>query len=921
MSSLLLSTKTHIPLPRQGGVLRPRLTQRIIQTFEKPGAHVLVSAPAGFGKTTLVSEFAASSQQPIAWLSLDEGDNDPVTFWNYIIKAIQSVHAGLGDSTLALCQSPQPLPPGMIPVSLVNDLVEDGRVLILILDDFHVIDNASIQEEVATLVEHLPESIHLLVSTRVDPPWPLPKMRVRAQLEEIRAHDLRFSTEEADQFLHELAGINLTPHEVKVLDERTEGWAAGLQLAALSLKGRSDVLAFIESLSGVHVYIAEYLVEEVLRQQPDQIQSFLIQTSILKSLTPGLCESVTELPNGLEMLNTLKKSNLFIINLDDQGEWNRYHHLFADLLQARFLKRYSKDEIAGFNQRASRWYLDAGMIQEAIDHALKAEDYQQVECLIEKIALPMILQANIKTVEKWLLAIPHSFVNQSRGILIAFSWLNLLRGTAPQAMVYIEQLRRLFLNLELKTLDSTNLGEWLAIQAEVCIAEGKFEESKELSIEALKVYPSGISPVRSMINISLAKVYQRTYEYEKAVKVFQKIVEYAQQIGDPIFEILGISGQAQMYLKQGKLHQCFRVAMDGINRIESSGKKTPFAATFYGEVGQAYYEWHNFYQAKDYLLRSMQASGKTGYSDPEIYYWLMLSKMSSLEGELSLASAEMEKAVRLAGELPPAMIRENVISQRVWIHLLNDQLETAERLLIAEGFSFDIDIVFPNLQNLIPDSYSTNILFNCGLRLILYRSKNSLNNLSLEKGLVLSAELFTNEIKYQQISLAIETLLLRSQMAWMLKKRELGLQEIRKAVELGEPEGFISIFLEEGQIVAEILGLLNKSQSIKQQTGQYIQKILSAFRDLPQGTEVVTTEISTNQANPDSRLIEPLTRRELEVLSLISLGASNQEIADKLVITLSAVKKHTGNIFGKLNVKNRTTAAAAARKAGLIPGD
>lgn len=906
-----------MPPLRPGGVIRSRLTQRICEGLRLPGTHVLISAPAGFGKTTVLREFVSSAQTPLAWFGLDEGDNDPVYFWSYFIKSIQSVNPKWGEESFALCQSPQPLPPGAIPISLVNEFSAMNGELTLVLDDFHVIENSSLQSEFLTLVEHLPGSVHLIIATRSDPPWPLAKMRARNQLVEIRAKDLRFSMEEAGEFLEQVAGIGLSEQAVATLEDKTEGWAAGLQLAAISMKGKENAGQYVETLSGIHTYIAEYLIEEVLNQQPEAVQTFLIQTSILKALTPGLCEAVCEITDGHEVLERLNRSNLFIVALDDTGEWFRYHHLFADLLQARLFKRNSKKEIAALNERASRWFSEAGMVNEAVEHAIRAENYQWVEKLIGSSALPMILQANVRTVEKWLQSLPGTFVDQSIRTLMAFSWLFLLRGTPQLAAPYIVQLQRLISSQDEAKIDAALLGEWYAIQAESRINEGRFEEGKKLAQLALSVYPIATSPVRSMIYVSLAKAYQRTYQYEEAAKTFNAIVEAAEKMGDPIFEVLGISGEAQMYLKNGKLRKCFETAMEGIRRVEEFGRKTPFAATLYGEIGEVFYQGLDFEKANAYFQKSVHMSGKNGYSDPEIYFHLMRSKMAYLKNEMANAKREMEEAIQAAAEIPPAMVRENLIAFRIWLHLKNNDLDAAKRLLEDEGFSFEGEFVFPDLINLLSDSYAANILFNSGLRFLLHRSKQYLSDLDFSRIYELSTEILAGEQNFQQTPLAIETLLIRAQICWLNQKTQLALSDMRTVLEICEPEGYLAVFLEEDSLVTEILKSLGKEEASGKKFASIIHKLLSAFPGGLTSPGAVKMEPDYHQRTEDD-LIEPLTRREREVLEQIVAGSSNQEIADRLVITLSAVKKHTGNIFRKLNVKNRTTAVATARKAGII---
>ncbi|HSB03016.1 MAG TPA: AAA family ATPase, partial [Anaerolineales bacterium] len=427
MANSLLSTKLHTPRTRANAVSRPRLAEKLLAGVNRPGSFVLLSGPAGFGKTTLLSEFVAELQRPVAWVSLDEGDNDPIRFWTYLLTACQSIRRGIGESGLALLQSPQPLPDETLPTILINDLVRLGADLVLVLDDYHTIQNQTIHSALSFLLDHLPDKLHLVISTRIDPPWPVARFRARDQLVEIRALDLRFTTGETAAFLNQVMGLNLSSENVAALEARTEGWIASLQLAALSMKGHSDVTGFIEAFTGSHIYVAEYLIEEVLGRQSEEVKTFLMQTSILGRLHASLCEAVTGHIESQALLKDLYQANLFVIPLDDEGQWYRYHQLFTDLLQARLQQTFSADVIAALHQRAATWYEQTGMMPEAIEHALVARDFSHAAQLIEKTAMPMILNAYFITVEDWLQRIPPEYLNESLRANLAFAWMYLMR--------------------------------------------------------------------------------------------------------------------------------------------------------------------------------------------------------------------------------------------------------------------------------------------------------------------------------------------------------------------------------------------------------------------------------------------------------------------------------------------------------------
>ena len=922
MSVSLLATKFYIPHIRESMVARPRLIEKLRAGIKQAGAMVLISSPAGFGKTTLLAELAKQIK-PLAWISLDEGDNDPITFWTYLITACQSIQPKVGESAMALLQSPQPFPEEAIPTILVNDLSKLDREIVLILDDYHVIQNQSVHDTITFLLEHLPDPLHIVLSTRVDPPLPLPRLRARNQLIELRAADLRFSNYEAAEFLNQVMRLNLSAGDVASLEARTEGWIAGLQLAALSMKGRSDLAGFIEAFTGSHVYVAEYLVEEVLQRQPGETQNFLLQTSILERLSAGLCEAVTGYPDGQAILTNLQHMNLFVIPLDDEGQWFRYHHLFSDLLQARLRQSISAEAVAELYQYASTWCEQEGMVNEAINYALAVCDYPRVVRLVEKIALPTILQAHVKTIDAWLQAIPREYIEKSPRLNMAFAWLNLLRGTPDQAKSYLNRLAVIF-SADESVQDSSLQGEWLALQSKQFAMQGKPAESRDLAHRALQILPEADVLVRTMLHLNLADACEQTHDYDGANETFQMIVREAQARGDFATEIIGMSGQARMLLMQGCLYPAFALAMRGVRRLETTGQATPFSATFFGELGQIYYHWHQLDQARDHSLRSIQVSGVSGYNDPEIYHHVMLSRIHQMDGDWEASAREMQHASDLARKIPPAMVREQVISQQVRVDLALDRLTAAQTALQPEGFGFEETFDFPFLP---PDAnvlHPLALLYNSALRILLYRTAMGNGGKNLKRGVELADLVLAGELRCSQIPAALETLLLRSQMKAALSDQDGSLADAAQALKLAEPEGFISIFVEEGPQVAEILNTLLKRNLSGTVQPDYVKEILAAF---PVGTSPMFASSASNIGRAativDHSLapIESLTSRELEVLRLIAGGDSNRGIAEKLVITLSAVKKHTGNIFRKLNVSSRTQALVRARQSGILRDD
>ena len=569
------------------------------------------------------------------------------------------------------------------------------------------------------------------------------------------------------------------------------------------------------------------------------------------------------------------------------------------------------------------------MTAQAIEHALAAEDYPHVVLLIEKVALPLILQAYVRTVEGWLQAIPPAFLVHSHRANMAYAWLHILRGAFAQAAPYLERLEAIFSSPETGSQDPSLQGEWFAIQSKLLSVQGKTAESIELANRALHLLSDADVHVRSMVLVNLATAYQQMLDYAHAAEIFEMIIRDARAMGDHVSETLAISGQAQMLLQQGRLHLAFDFATEGIKRLEASGKNTPFSATLFGELGQIHYHWHHLDQAQQYLQLSIQTSGQSGYSDPEIYHHVMRSRMFQMEENWNAAAGEMHQAGELARLIPPAMIREEVIAQQVRVHLAFDRLAAAQDLLKPEGFSFEDGFHYPELPPGANVTHTLGLLYNSALHILLHQARGENNPPDLKHAIGLATGVLAGELQCQHMPIALETLLLRSQLYAALGDEQASLADVASALELAEPEGFISLFVEAGPPIAEALETLLARNMLGAVQPGYVKDILAVFPGAqPPEAAPGRQPALTPQANrivgewdESKALVEPLTNREMEVLQLIAAGDSNRTIAEKLVITVSAVKKHTGNVFGKLNVSSRTQAVARARQLGLLSPD
>ncbi len=919
----LLATKLRRPALSTKRVHRPHLIQCLNDGLDSGRQVTLVSAPAGFGKTTCISEWVNALELPAAWLSLDPADDDPGRFFTYLIATLQQVDTNVGREIEGVLRAGQ-LPPGnVISTTLLNDLLKWENRCLLILDDFQVIQDHIILEILEQLVTNLPPALHLILITREDPSLPLARLRANNQLTEIRATDLRFADREADQFLNELLGLSLSRSDVAALEDRTEGWIVGLQLAGLSLHGRTDSAKFIANLSGSHRFILSYLTEEVLNRQPADIQRFLLQTSILDRLNGDLCNAITGRTNSHSVLQQLFNANLFLIPLDDEGHWYRYHQLFADLLRDRH-NALLKDQTAELHRRASQWYVHAGMVSEAIEHALVATDYATAVHLIEDHAMDMLMQWHIKTVNGWMQAIPAEWCRHSPPANLAFAWLHMMRGAYDQAAPYLQRLHALFSDPQTseETADPALTAKWLAIQSMLLNAQGKSDESVALGRHALEIAPEDDGRVRSLIYLGLANAYQQLDDYTRAVDAFQMIIRYGRAATNSVSELLGSSGLALLAIQHGQLHFAYDLAAQGIERVERSGTLPPISTAVYGELGVIHYQWYQLEQAHHYFQRAVQVSTLSGYSDAEIYYGVILSRLFQIEGNLEAAVRELQKAVDLMQVVAPAAVREEVVSQQVRIYLAQNQLTAAEALLTGHGFSFQDQFSFPDLnpgqQNVRPVA----VLYLSALRILLHRARVRRELAISKPSIELADQLIAGALQHHYIPFALEALLVRAQLHATLGNEQASLADCAQAMELAEPEGFMSVFVEEGPPIAAALAALLKHDRLSAAQRTHVEKILAALAgprpQLDTRGEQFAPPGPAAQAGSVMALIEPLTDRELDVLRLMVEGLKYEEIAGRLFISVNTVRSHVKVIYGKLAVKNCTQAIERARRLQLL---
>jgi LuxR family maltose regulon positive regulatory protein len=500
MSGDLLQTKLYVPRVRETAVFRGHLIEQIKEGVQQGCKRTLISAPAGSGKTTLLSQFVAQLGRPVAWLSLDEADDDPTRFWIYLIAACQNIFEGVGESALALLGTQQQLPADTIPTLLINDMASLDQMSVLILDDYHVIKTPAIQESVAFLLDHLPDNLHIIISTRIDPPWPLSRYRVRHQLTEIRVRDLRFSLDETQKFLNQTVNLNLSSEDIAALEARTEGWAAGLQLAAIAMQSPlpdSSKVTFVEAFTGSHLYVAEYLVEEILKHQQETTQTFLLYTSVLDRLNANLCGAVTGREDGQATLTALYRDNLFVVPLDAEGRWFRYHHLFADLLRARLSQVLSAEEVAELHIKAATWYEENGLIREAIKHALAAKDFERVASLVEQEARSLMFSGQVRVLNNWLSTLPEASFQSHPRLHIYRLWIELMQEKSDISVSALRKKEAILRALPPSPENEQLQVELMAVLCRFVAFAGDTARAIQLAEEALSHLPDNETMLRA----------------------------------------------------------------------------------------------------------------------------------------------------------------------------------------------------------------------------------------------------------------------------------------------------------------------------------------------------------------------------------------------------------------------------------------
>ena len=905
MAGPLLETKLHIPRWRRSLVARPRLSERLSRGAES--ALTLVSAPAGFGKTTLLAEWlavVAADGRSVAWLSLDQRDNDPALFWTYLVAALNASAPGVGAGALSLLQPPAP-PSEAGLVTLLNDLDAISNDVVLVLDDYHVIDAREVQDEMAFLLEHLPPQIHLVIASRTDPPLPLARLRGRGELAEIRAADLRFTPSEAAAYLNEVMGLALTAADVAALEGRTEGWIAALQLAALSMQGREDTAAFIDGFAGDDRYIVDFLAEEVLQRQPEHVQQFLLQTSILDRLSGPLCDAVTGQDGGKAKLTALERGNLFLVPLDDRRRWYRYHQLFADVLQAR-LQDEQPDVVPGLHRRASAWYEQNDEPSEAIRHALAAQDFERAADLVE-LAIPAMRRSRQEAaVLGWLELLPDEVVRVRPVLSVGFAgallaggefervearlrdaerWLDGTTGIrqgshAPAAeMVVVDdaEFRRLPAEIEL----------YRAAQA---LARGDGPGTVRHSRRALELSPADEHLGRASAAALMGLAFWASGDLEAGHSGYAECMAGLRRAGH-IADTFGCAiALADIRRTQGRLGEAMRTYEQALQRAsEQGGSVLRGTADMYVGMSEIHRERDDLPAATQQLLRSQELGEHLGLPQNRYRWRVAMARIREAEGDLGGALDLLNEAERLyVGDFFPNV--RPVPALRARVRVAQGEWGEALGWVRERGLSVDDDL-----------SYLREFEHITLARVLLARYTAERAERSSQEATRLLERLLRAAEEGQRTGSVIEILVLQALAHQARDDIPAALASLRRAVTLAEPEGYVRIFADEGPPMASLLRAAAK-QGI---TPSYVRRLLAAVN-------------KTEDSTPASQgLIEPLSERELDVLRLLGTDLGGPDIARELVVSLNTVRTHTKNIYAKLGVNNRRAAVRRAKELDL----
>jgi len=915
MTEDILKTKLHFPQIRPNLVMRSRLVHILNEgLFAPPGFGrkvTLIAAPAGYGKTTLIADWISRfndseeidslvsgqnderktfSRLTAQWLSLDENDNEMTVFLRYLIIAFRSIDEAVGRMTMSLLEMPSRPPVNALMTPLINDLAAFSNPFILVLDDYHHISAPRVHQVVDFLLERQPTHLHLVIGTREDPPLHLNRLRARNQLIEIRMDDLRFSGGEAEAFLNNVMGLDLAPGQVKVLGDRTEGWITGLQLAALSLRGRSNAGEFIKLFTGSNRYVLDFLVDEVFAGQPEEIQEFLLKSSILNRFTAALCQEVigysTQWKNEIEVqliLEQLDAANLFLISLDDERRWYRYHHLFGDLLRHR-LHRMDYNT-RSLHRKAGLWLATEGYISEAVPHALKAEDWELAADLILGISNDMMIRGEVTPLLQWIEALPDEVIRSRSQLCLDYAWVLILADQLEAADEYLSVLD------DLAQEGADLRGQLLTARVHMARMRNDMARTITLSEQALELLPVDDDSARSILSVNMGIALRNTGQLSQALDAFTEAQQAALRSGNSHSQLIALGFRGLILAAQGDLLQSARL----LRRTLASYQNHPANALILRTLAALQYEWNEVNEAVEYLNGAMASAKYIGNAEILGGIYRQMAWIKQQTGDPGDALDMLKNADQLVEADERALfVRACNAACHVQIALSQGDLTSANYWLKEMPEPADTSPFYPRL-NLTP------------ARILLAQGDKDRAGEQLASCYEIASD---NGWQYG----LIETLSLRALAATDVST---ALSFLKEAFVLAEPEGFVRTFTDKGEPMAELLQQA-KSWGIRP---TYVTKLLNAMihgRYLPVTltAEVVQPFSGLEQQSP---IAEPLSDREIQIMNLLVKRRTNAEIAQELTVSVNTVKSHLQHIYTKLDVHDRRAAAAKAESLNLFP--
>lgn len=895
----ILTTKLYRPRTRADLVARPQLLDKLAAAARRP--LTLISAPAGFGKTTLLAAWLEERGGRVAWLSLDEGDNDPIRFWTYCLAALQTVEPTLGVDLRPVLLAPQLPAIETILTPLLNDLAAQSQPLTLVLDDYHVIAAPAIHEAITFVVEHLPPLAHLVIAGRTNPPLPLSRLRARGQLAEIRAADLRFSGAEVAHFVREVVGQPLSSTDIAALEARTEGWVAGLQLAGLSLRARSDISSFIQAFTGSHAYIIDYLVEEVLQRLPAETERFLIQTAVLDRFCGPLCEAVSGEPGAQRMLEQLERDNLFLIPLDTQRQWYRYHNLFADVLRHR-LRQVQPALVAELHLRAARWLADNGWLSEAITHAFAAQTPEEAASLIEREAEATLKRGEYMTLQGWLGRLPEAVLHAHPRLCLFWASSLIITHDLDAAQRWLALAETAARSAD-KPAETELLAEVAAIRAGIALNRGDFAETRALAEQALASLSERSLRLRGEVTLHLGLAQSWSLNPAAAVQAYAEAGRLALLAGDLHTALLALFNQGSQHFMQGRLQQAAATYRNALQvAAEQDAARIPITSALQRGLAELHHEWNELETAAAHLHEALERGERGGLPRVMVLNDLALARLHFARGDVASALSVIDRALRLAEvhELPPRYASPPAAFQaRLWLALGDNEAAS------AWARDADLDLV-GELNYLYEAEYIT-------LARVLIAQRRP----GEAQGLL--ARLRADAAAVERVNSIIEILVVET-LAWAAQgDRRQARSVLERAVRLGLPGGYVRTFVDEGVLLRQVLDDLRTGVS-EPALLAHIDRLCAAFAPTEEAAATPAKGGAPAHVLPPGvePLIEPLSERELEVLRFVATGLSDRQVAEALIVAIGTVKRHLNNIYGKLGVHSRTQALARARDLGLL---